>query len=372
MNKLYSRLLSWMRRSTPSTDRATPAPAAPPVLSGPRDRAVAALLYAIYFTMVAFTGFSVYIVFFIIIQPPTPPPTPPPQCSEDRAETCPEGMGCDGGVCVTLLNPDCREGDPCDGCSCNLPMTCAADGKCQTPAPAAPVACNEELRTFVEHLVEYQAKCVTDADGKPLETCPTENVSDFLLSHGDFDALLSKFPDGVMVMFPIARPALGADVESEDAKAWPDELTLKAYQKTFLDRADTWRNAGYIISIGRASLTQGGKKVATADYNYAQSRVRFVRKLLLETLAPETTQQTELSSKFIEFVLGTERPLTLETFSAMPQATVWWSENASRNVSQALKDLKPGKPSPGRSVAENDINRSVALFAVPRECLRLP
>lgn len=388
MNRLYARLRSWLQNSK------VPAKAggavAPPVLSGPRDRAVAALLYAIYFTMVAFTGFAVYVVFFIIISPPSAPPPPRARCEEDRAESCPPGKTCEDGECVTLLTPDCKDGDSCDACSCNLPMVCSADNLCRVPLAPTPIVCNEKLVTLVKHLIAYQEKCIEDAKGKSLANCPTENVADFLLSHEDFESLLNTFPDGLLVMFPNGQPGLAAAEESETThRAWPDPVTFRAYAKPFLDNPDHWLNAGYIISIGRASPG----RTKTEDFNYAHARVRFIRGLMVDVLAPttptdpNTTKRAELGSKFIEFVLGADRPLKLASFSVLPQTTVWWDAGASRGVSQALVALKsaasaksaaPATALPqtqslsqeAQKLAERDLNRSVAVFAVPRECVR--
>lgn len=339
------------------------AAAEPPVRSVPGDRAVTALVYAIYSTMVVFMGLSLFLaVKFILPSPPTPTPA---ACREDLANSCDEGMYCRDGACIPVPNEACKEGDACtDACSCLAPSSCGADQICRAPAPTIPVVCTESMMSFVQELVDHQKNCEAVA-GAPLSSCAPQNVQNFLLAHERFDVLLKDFGSSFVFMFPNGRPTLVDGERAEDV--WKDPNTESRYLEVVKAQEDALRKARYIIIVGRATRSK-----AAVDYAYAQARVRFARERLLEALGGKD-RVNDVSAKFIEFALGSDRPLQLDFYrSYLRVSTAWWNDHASRELTAALNKLEGNisLPAKERAEAEKVINRSVAVFAIPPECVR--
>lgn len=79
-----------------------------------------------------------------------------------------------------------------------------------------------------------------------------------------------------------------------------------------------------------------------------------------------------MSRKFLEFALGSERLLRLEFYSAnYRKPTAWWSDNAPLELSNTLRKLENNQSvsEKDRASAEAVINRSVAIVAIPPECV---
>lgn len=341
----------------------------PTVQSVPGDRAVTGLIYGLYSTMVGFVGLSVYLAFKFVL--PAPPPPPPPQCREDVANSCEEGTYCRQGSCIPVPNQACNEGDPCsDTCSCLAPSSCGADQVCRAPASTVPPKCTEEMKTFVADLLEHQKNCETIAGG-PLSSCAPQNVQNFVLAHDKFDVLLSDFGSSLVFMFPSGRPTL--DDGERHGDSWNDPTTQGRYLELAKGQGDVLRRAKHLIIVGRATRTN-----VAMDYAYAQSRVRFARETLLDAIAGTkddgtATARTAMAAKFIEFALGSDRQLQLEFYrSNLRVPTAWWDEDAPRELTAALAKLERNIPvSPKeRGEAEKSINRSVAVFAIPPECVK--
>lgn len=346
------------------------APVLPPaVQSVPGDRAVTGLIYGLYSTMVVFVGLSLYLAFKFLLPEQQPPPKP--ECREDVANSCEEGTYCRQGECIPALNEACNEGDPCsDVCSCQAPSSCGADQICRAPGSTPPPKCTEEMKTFVAELLEHQKRCETMAGG-PLSSCAPQNVQNFLLAHDKFDVLLNDFGSNLVFMFPSGRPTLD-DGESR-GDPWNDPNTESRYLKLAEGQGDALRRAKHIIIVGRATRNN-----RAMDFAYAQARVRFARDTLLDAIAGakddgKTTARTEMSAKFIEFALGSDRQLQLEFYrSNLRVPTAWWDDDASRELTTALMKLERNMPVSlkERGEAEKRINRSVAVFAIPPECTK--
>lgn len=361
MNNLLIRLRSLLARPRQAESLS------PPTIQADSDDASATLLiYGIYFTMVAFLGAALYVAFAFIV-PTIANNGGVARCRGDRANECGEGKVCREGVCVTEPDAvDCAEGGTCDGCTCVFPMTCGEDNICRAPAEVV-TKCSESSAKFAREMVDFQAKCVSNAGGVPLSGCPTSNVKDFLLSHEAFDALLKDFPSGLMFLFPLGAPPLDA-LDGEEAprdEPWPDAATKNFYVEAVQKQASEFRRAKYIVLVGRASRGNANKNFA-----YAQARVRFARQVLLDALASNHVERGELSQKFIEFALGSERPLQIEFFQLYPFPAITWSSQSRQDLSRAL-----GKAQKNQGLTRNErtemdgmINRSVAIFAIPPEC----
>lgn len=346
-------------------------PALPPtVTSVPGDRAVTGLIYGLYATMVVFVGLSLYLAFKFILPAPAPPP--PPGCREDLANSCEEeGTYCRQGKCIPVPNQACNEGDLCsDACSCLAPSSCGADQICRAPASTAAPKCTEEMMTFVADLLKHQKKCEENAGG-PLSSCAPQNVANFLFAHEQFDVLLKDFGSSLVFMFPSGRPTRDDGERADDP--WDDPTTQSRYLDLAKQQGDVLRRAKHIIIVGRATRTN-----AVMDYAYAQSRVRFARKTLLDAIAGpkedgKGAERTAMSAKFIEFALGSDRQLQLEFYRAnLRVPTAWWDDDAPRELTSALTKLEHNiEVSPKeRGDAEQRINRSVAIFAIPPECVK--
>lgn len=354
----------------PPAKSSAQAPVLPPaVKSVPGDRAVTGLIYGLYCTMVVLAGLSLYLVFEVILPVLRPPPELQP-CREDVANECGEGKYCRQGTCNPVPNQTCNEGDPCsDACSCLAPSSCGAEQICRAPDSPPPPKCTEEMKTFVAELLEHQKNCEAIAGG-PLSSCLPQNVQSFMLAHDKFDVLLNDFGSSLVFMFPSGRPSLD---DGERRDPWNDETTRSRYLELARGQGDALRRAKHLIIVGRATRDN-----RSMDYAYAQSRVRFAREALLDAIAGtkeegKATARSEMSAKFIEFALGSDRQLQLEFYrSNLRVPTAWWDKNASRELTTALTKLELNTPvSPReRGEAETLINRSVAIFAIPPECVK--
>lgn len=344
-------------------------PVLPAVQSVPGDRAVTGLIYGLYATMVVFVGLSLYLVVKFFLPPPQPESAP--VCREDLANSCEEGKYCRQGTCIPVPNQACNLGDPCsDECSCLAPSSCGADQICRAPESTTAPACTEEMKTFVVDLLEHQKNCQKIAGGT-LSSCAPQNVQSFVLAHDQFDLLLKDFGSSLVFMFPNGRPTIEDGERADDS--WNDLATRDRYLDLAKQHSDALRRAEHIIIVGRATHSN-----AAMDYAYAQSRVRFARETLLDAVAGtkeggKGAERTAMSAKFIEFALGSDRQLQLEFYrSNLRVPTAWCNDDASRELSAALVKLESNIPisSKERGVAEKDINRSVAIFAIPPECVK--
>ena len=343
----------------PSLMQASPhaVDAGPPVQATSPDRNVTGLLVGIYSAMLVF-AFTIYEAVSTAM---ARPPEHSTACREDEPNTCGEGRYCNAGVCDDEGESLCIEGAACDSCLCEHPRTCGTENLCKLPVLPPPV-CNDDLKALVKQLVDFQKGCVAKAGGE-LSACPTANVKDFMLAHTTFDSLLKDFPSGLTIMFPGSQPA----ISQEDGAAWPDPVTLENYEKAITEHAGAFKDAKYIVLVGRASRGR-----AAENYAYAQARVRFARERLLDALSKKNLERGEVSKKFIEFAIGNEQPLHLEFFSMMYRhPTIWWDKNANRELEGARKKINANKTLGvvERSRSEQILNRSVVAFAIPAECV---
>lgn len=351
------------------TDTTPPSglPPAPPVQVTAADRTVTALVFGIFVTMTGFVALSLYIAVNFLAPRLAPPPPGPRDCRDDLANQCPEGEVCRDGVCEPDPRAvDCQEGAPCSACTCIYPMTCGDDQICRSRPPPART-CSPRAATFVQEMLAYQAQCVHAAGGD-LSSCPTTNVKDFLLSHEKFDALLQEFPQGLVFLFPNGQPAIGSET-GEIRQTWPDEPTRRFYAAAIAEKSKQLLDAQHIVIVGRAS-----KGNTASSFAYAQARVRFARNALLDALTRTPVERGELSKKLIEFALGAERPLTLEFFLLNQLPVISWNADSRRQLSQVLESVRNNvaPPAKERRAVEDLINRSVAVFAIPRDCTQPP
>lgn len=337
----------------------------PPSGVTPADRAATGLVYAVFLTMTAFIVLSLYIGLNFLSPRLQQPTGPAKGCRDDLANQCREGEVCDDGVCVPDPHAvDCVEGAPCDACTCIYPMTCGDEQVCRArPEPAR--SCSPRAAEFVQEMLAYQVQCVANAGGQELSSCPTTNVKDFLLSHEKFDALMQEFSGGLIFLFPNGQPVV-AGLEAEVRHTWPDEATRRFYAAAIEEKAAELKAAQHVVIVGRAS-----KGNTATSFAYAQARVRFARNAVLDALTRSPTERGELSKKLIEFALGAEKPLTLEFFLLNRLPVVSWNHDSRRDLSRVLEAVRnnvaAGKSE--RRTVEDLINRSVAVFAIPPECV---
>lgn len=347
------------------TDTTPPSglPPAPPVQVTSADRTVTALVFGVFITMTGFIALGLYIVFNFFAARLQPLPPGPKDCRDDLAHQCPEGEVCRAGVCESDPRAvDCTEGANCSDCTCIYPMTCGDEGVCRSRPPPTRT-CSPRAAGFVHEMLAYQSQCVTNAGGD-LSSCPTTNVKDFLLSHEKFDALLQEFPQGLVFLFPNGQPAIGGET-GEIRQTWPDEPTRRFYAGAIAEKSKQLLDAEYVVIVGRAS-----KGNTATSFAYAQARVRFARNAVLDALTRTPVERGELAKKLIEFALGAERPLTLEFFLLNQLPVVSWNADSRRELSRVLESVRNNNPAgkSERRAVEDLINRSVAVFAIPRDC----
>jgi hypothetical protein len=342
-----------------------------------RDRSVTALVYAIYFTMVGLVGLCLVIVFTWLIREPAPPP--PPACREDVASSCEEGKICRNGMCTPAPDEICNSGDSCDSCTCMAPASCGADRICSDPRPIeTPPGCSDEMAAFVEQLVNHQRDCEATAKGTLLQL-PHLECDELPARPHAFDALIKDFPNSPRVHVPQRRTG----VRGARGRAWRGGLARdgshRRHQETVCRQDQT---AGGRIS-GRAVSRDCRTGEPGQQSWQLRCRLRLCAvegalrpDLLVETLATkdEQDENDEMSRKFLEFALGSERRLRLEFYSAnYRRPTAWWSKDAPLELTQALSKLDNNLPVTQyeRKKAEEVINRSVAIFAIPSECVKV-
>lgn len=356
-----------------------PVPRPPPTAAGPgsaprspdadpRDRLIVVWMSLGYIIMVALVSSAFYIADRVVNPPP-----PPKGCREGVEGDCGEGEYCKDRSCVPLDTALCKEGDPCGACTCLAPSLCGADSICRAPVLPPTTVCTDEMVKFVKEIVAHQADCIATTGGKSLSQCSAGNVESFLLAHERFDALLKDFPNSLVFMFPSGEPSTQSEGNDGARSTWlikPDGTTNTSYDDKVKEHAAVLRDARHIIVVGRASRTLNR---AADDYAMAQSRIRFATDALLENLTASSQEREALSSKILEFAVGSEQKLQLEFYAAhYRRPTVWWSATAPVELSKALRKLETNQPVTAleRSKAELLINRSVAIFAVPAECVR--
>lgn len=370
---MISRIMQRMRVfwGASSVEKSAPPPV--PMGSTTEDRLATAVIIGIYFTMVAFLGCALYVTFAHVV-PTVFITKTSAACHGDRENECGEGKMCRNGSCVEEpVMLDCAEGSACDGCTCIIPMKCGEDNFCR--APSVPeTQCSDEVIRFVGEMVEFQEKCIANAGGEPLSSCPTDNVMNFLLSHEAFDSLLKSFPNRLMFLFPLSAPPLqmkqsSLDGEEASRLPWPDKDTKKFYIDAIQKQAKEFTGARYIVLVGRASRGNPNK-----DFAYAQARVRFARDILIEALANTPVARGAISKNLIEFSLGSARPLQLGFFQLYRSPAITWSKQSEQDLSKAIEMLDKNHllKKAEKDELENTVNRSVAIFAIPPECVRTP
>lgn len=343
-----------------------PASPAPPVRVLAADRATTAILFAVFLTMTAFVSLAVYIGFHFVAPRLGGGATGRPQaCREDLAGQCGEGEMCVEGECVPDASAAaCAEGAACAACTCIYPMTCGEDEVCR--AREQTTTCSPGAAEFVREMLAYQVQCVSHAGGVELSNCPTNNVKDFLLSHEKFDALLQEFSTSLVFLFPEGRPEIATLGAQYGGPTWPDEPTRAYYRAAVAGKLPALAAAKHVVIVGRAS-----KGNTAMSFAFAQARIRFARNTLLDSLAASPLERGEIAKKFIEFALGAERPLNLEFFLLGQQPAILWNDAASRDLSRVFADMRANNvvSRERRRAAEELINRSVAIFAIPPECM---
>lgn len=355
-----------------------PSGPAPEVQVTVADRGTAALVIAVFVTMTAFVSLTAYIGFRFLSPRLAGPAgagaavargggsTREAACREDLAGQCPEGQLCVEGACV----PDaaaaaCEDGAPCNTCTCIYPMTCGDDAICHA-GPVKAAKCTPRAAEFVREMLAYQVQCIAHAGGVELTNCPATNVRDFLLSHEKFDALLQEFHPSGVFLFPEGRPDIASLGLQYEGPSWPDEPTRAHYRAALSKQAPALVAAKHVVIVARAS-----KGNTAMSFAYAQARLRFARSVLLDVIAASPGDRSGVAGRFIEFAIGAERPLNLEFFLLNQQPALLWNDRAAREFSQMLEGVRNNQPltRDRRQAAEDLINRSVAIFAVPPECM---
>lgn len=346
-------------------------PVAPPpaVQATDRDAVAATLVYLIYFTMVAFTGFCLYVVLRFFTS--HAPVEQMGGCDPNRANQCHEGEICERGRCVTEESPYCAEGASCDGCVCGYPLTCQS-GACTKPSRQAP-SCDAKTVELVTNLLDFEKACIQQAGGARFSNCEAKDLNKFLLNSENFESLLKGLPHGVTVLFPDRKPDLteNGELDTSTAAPWPADgpggPTMKRYVDGMKGEGEPLRAARYIFLIGRAGII-----VSNANSSYAKARVNFTKERILDAIAKDNVERAELAKKFVEFAIGGEKPMGLEFFATYNYPLITWNDESRRDISKTLqKAQNNSKLSPAlRREVETMINRSVIAFAVPAECVQ--
>lgn len=337
---------------------------APP--SAPPETQARARRPAVVATSIAVLVLSVVVVVLLRREPtPQPPPevpriilpapsdpTLPISCRQDLPNSCDAGMHCRGGACVSIPAKTCQDGDPCGGesCTCSTPLVCGEDKICH-----APPACTDAMRQFARELANYQATCV-DGSRRSLDNCRLERVDERIFTQTRLDTVLSDFPS-IAVMLPKARPSAQSKNNVKSDMTWPDTRPLRHYKEELRERAEIFRNAGYILFSLSPRMSEDGI-----------ARSNFVRQLLLDTLTEAGHSSSETANKLAPFYRNRKTQHSREYYESRDQgSTVWWSEETAELFSRG-RPLSKRESETYREAMDN----AVIISVIPQECVTEP
>lgn len=276
------------------------------------------------------------------------------ECSEAIAGSCNEGI-CVDGKCQ-ISEPFCELGASCGGCLCSSPRTCDEHDLCVMPTvpPSTPVCANAEAMTVLDDLIKKQREC-----DQRMARCQTQRLGEYMTDRKNFDEVLTRYGEVFVLIFPDSKPAYGAN--GTLVGDWPDSKTRAHYLELLRARRSELWEAGYIIALGRASQTRSRQR----DAEWAQARVIFFEDLL--TALADESGGAPSQAELLEFAVGSDASLSLETLEALPQIRVIGPSNEIENEIYAARDaLKTGGTPRNVDKLNAWLNRSVVVVTAPK------
>lgn len=287
------------------------------------------------------------------------------ECTEAREEEdCAPDELCVRGRCVPLPPSDetlpCQEGDPCGACSCNDPLRCDP-GTNRCSAPETPT-CAPEVATLVRSIKAFERDRCTKVGGKVTE-CDPKRLTEFFVSHQQFNDLLLRLDHTITVHFDTGQP---------DALSGLSPRSARFYADQFQQVADRLQGASTILVLGRASRDRSRSLHAqVASNNLVQNRMSYVASWIVE-LADTPLARDAQTKKLVQLAVGDHQPLTAAQLAAKlplhrivaarPQKTDLIRAGLLRHAElddRAAHDL------------ERMLNQSVLVIPVPASCENL-
>ncbi|HFE47569.1 MAG TPA: hypothetical protein ENJ18_19120 [Nannocystis exedens] len=276
------------------------------------------------------------------------------ECSDAVADDCGEGEICENGVCLEA-EPSCALNGPCAGCRCSSPRSCEQDLCVMPPVTTEVSVCNDaEAMSVLTDLIKQQEKCE-----QKMARCPVQRLGEYMTNKENFDEVLTRFGEVFVVVFPDSKPDYGID--GTISGDWPNRKTRQHYLELFRARKESLWNAGHIIALGRASQTRN----AANDVVWAQKRVLYVDDMMID-LAEESPSEGASPAQMLEFAVGSDAALSLETLVELPQIRVIApSRELEEGIYSARDSLAEGRIPRRMAYYNSWLNRSVVVVIVP-------
>ncbi len=276
------------------------------------------------------------------------------ECSDAVADDCGEGQVCENGSCLEA-EPFCALNGSCSGCRCSSPRSCE-QGLCVMPTVSTEVSVcsDDEAMGVLTDLIQQQVEC-----DQRMSRCPVPRLGEYMTKKENFDEVLTRFGEVFVLVFPNSKPEYG--INGTISGDWPTRKTWQHYLELFQDRKASLWSAGHIIVLGRASQSRN----TANDVVMAQKRVLYFEDLMTE-LADQAPSEGASPAQMLEFAVGSDAALSLETLVDLPQIRVIGPTREFEEGIYAARDSLAAGTIPRRMNYYNSwLNRSVVIAIVP-------
>lgn len=288
------------------------------------------------------------------------------ECTEaHEEEDCALDELCMRGRCVAAPPQGeplpCQEGDSCDTCACGEPLRCDPETRrCAAPEPPA---CTPEVAALVRSIREFERERCTKVGGKITE-CDPKQLTEFFLSHQQFNELLLRLDHTISVHFDTGQP---------DALTGLSPRSARSYADQFGQVADRLRDAGAVLVLGRASKDRGRSLHAqVASNNLVQNRMSYVASWIVE-LADTPLARDVQAKKLVQLAVGDHQPLTAAQLAAkLPLHRIVAARPQKVDLIRTGLRSHAELDDRGARELERMLNQSVLVIPVPASCDKAP
>lgn len=285
---------------------------------------------------------------------------------------CPSGYYCQFNTCVPVEpEPTCGEGENCRECECSEGLRCH-QYRCTATKYIdwVPPECEKDTRLAdaVRVLADRCSKRKQNVDD--MVSCTPAEWSELALEDGEFDLLLSAFPNRFAIHFPPGRPFLKGD-------AWPTADVRSHLRRRVSEFREPLRAAKQIFVIGRASPDGSAK----TNHYLAIRRMNLVDSLIEEVIHEEMTQteQDQQRIRIRPFTLPTDRAINprsyIKNYLRDPggaerigvEPLVTWDDESLAWLKAQLADpnVVDAENTPAWQMLHSAVNRMVLVIPIP-------